>query len=399
MKAKSARDGAPIFTYGLLVVTVTHALTHVFQNIHIAIFPILRGPNEFNLSLQQLGVIAAIPPLCQALLSIPTGLLSDRYGSRRMLIVSMTVAAVGSLIASQAMNPIMLTLAVSLVYVNTAIYHPASYSLTTRIFRSRDRSKALGIHGAGGTFGMAVGPISVSILMTFFAFGWRQVYLFWFIPMLVGLLLVLMIRSEPTEDVRDDVQPQSSQQTSKGSLFTLSFILFFVFLAVRNLGVQMFSPLLTVFLVDERGLDISLASIVLGGHTLVGIVSAPIGGFLTSRFGEKRWLLITLTLAFAFLAVAITVPNIYVFIALYISHGFCSSLGWAAHSSITATLSPSRQRGLGYAFYFLPSQIMGVVAPLIATSVAATFGLTSLFIVSLAIQAVSIAVFRFGVKV
>jgi MFS family permease len=246
---------------------------------------------------------------------------------------------------------------------------------------------------------MAIGPISVSILMTFFAFSWRQVYLFWFIPMLIGLFLVLMIRSEPTEDVRDDVQPQSSQQASKGSLFTFSFILFLVFLAVRSLGVQMFDPFLTVFLVDERGLDVSLASMVLGGHALVGIVSAPIGGFLASKFGEKRWLLITLTLAFALLAVAITVTNIYVFIVLYISHGFCSNLGWAAHSSITATLSPSRQRGLGYAFYFLPGEIMGVVALLIAPSVAVTFGLTSLFIVSLAIQAVSIAVLKFGVKV
>jgi len=399
MKSESTRNGTPLFTYGLLVVTVTHALTHVFQYIHIAIFPILMGPNEFNLSLQQLGVIVAIPPLCQALLAIPIGLLTDRYGCKRMLIVSMIVAAVGSLFAFYAMNPFMLTLAVSLVYVNTVIYHPASYSLTTRLFRSENRSKALGIHGAGGTFGMALGPISVSILMTFFALSWRQVYLFWFIPMLIGLLLVLMLRSEPIENYRDEVQPQSSQQTVKTSLFNVGFILFLVFLIVRNLGLQMFSPFLTVFFVDERGLEISLASMVLGASTLMGIISAPIGGFLASKFGDKRWLLMTLTLALILVTGAIIIPNNYVLITLYISYGFCSSLGWAAHSSITATLSPSRQRGLGYAFYFLPSEIMGVAAPLIATSLAATFGLTSLFIISFAIQAVSIAVLKFGVKI
>jgi len=57
----------------------THALTHIFGGVHTSIFSILRA--EFGLSLQQLGIIAAIPPLCQTLLTIPTGLLSDRYGA------------------------------------------------------------------------------------------------------------------------------------------------------------------------------------------------------------------------------------------------------------------------------------------------------------------------------
>jgi hypothetical protein len=40
---------------------------------------------------------------------------------------------------------------------------------------------------------MAIGPISVTILMAFFAFTWRQVYLFWIIPLMVGMLAVLRI--------------------------------------------------------------------------------------------------------------------------------------------------------------------------------------------------------------
>jgi len=85
------QKSASILSYGLLAMTVTHTLTHVFQQIHLALFPTIR--NEFNLSLQQLGIIAAIPPLCQALLSIPTGLLSDRFGSKKMILVSLFVAA------------------------------------------------------------------------------------------------------------------------------------------------------------------------------------------------------------------------------------------------------------------------------------------------------------------
>ena len=78
---------ASIISYGLLVMTLTHTITHVFQNMPSALFPILMKPDEFNLTLQQIGIIAAIPPLCSALLSIPMGLLSDRYGSRKMVFI------------------------------------------------------------------------------------------------------------------------------------------------------------------------------------------------------------------------------------------------------------------------------------------------------------------------
>jgi hypothetical protein len=60
-----AKKAVSFINYGLIVMTVTHVLTHVFGGVHPAIFSLLR--EEFNLSLQQLGIIAAIPPLLQAL--------------------------------------------------------------------------------------------------------------------------------------------------------------------------------------------------------------------------------------------------------------------------------------------------------------------------------------------
>ncbi len=145
---EKAKKAVSFINYGLIVMTVTHVLTHVFGGIHPAIFSILR--EEFSLSLQQLGIIAAIPPLLQALVSIPTGLLSDKFGSKRMVLVSLVVALLGALLASQTTNPLMFIVAISIVYLNTTIYHPASYSYTSNLFEGKDRPKALGLHGAGG---------------------------------------------------------------------------------------------------------------------------------------------------------------------------------------------------------------------------------------------------------
>ena len=70
LKPENIERGATIFTYGLVVMTVTHTLTHLFQRMPSALFPTLMKPTEFNLTLQQVGIIAAIPPLCSAILSI-----------------------------------------------------------------------------------------------------------------------------------------------------------------------------------------------------------------------------------------------------------------------------------------------------------------------------------------
>lgn len=396
MKRETAKRGDSILSYGLLVMIVTHTLTHVFGRVYTALFPILR--DEFSLSIQQLGIIAAIPPLCQTILAIPSGLLSDRLGSKKMLLASLVIAAIGSLAASQAANPLMFIIAASLVYVNTTIYHPAAYSFITRFSRPRDRSKALGLHGAGGTLGMAIGPISISILVGALALGWRQVYLFWSFPILLGIITVLRIKSEPKEVVTvDTVDKGNVPQTS--SLLSPSLALFLLFLGLRMVAHGMSGSFMALYLVDDRNLSESLASFFIGTNSLMGIVAAPIGGFFAARYGDKRWLLRVLALSYTCFGLAFMISNTTVFVILYLIYGFFNLLGMAANSAIMAQLSPSKQRGLGYALFFLPGSLVGAIAPIVAASIAETFGLSSLFYVSIAVYFAGLGVLRFGVKV
>ena len=401
MVTGKTEKAASIISYGLLVMTLTHTLTHVFQRMPSALFPTLMRPEEFNLTLQQIGIIAAIPPLCSALLSIPMGLLSDRYGARKMVFASMVVSALGALLASQASNPIIFIVAISLLSVSTTIYHPAAYSFTTKIVKPGDRPKVLGIHGAGGTLGMSLGPISLSILIGLLAFGWRQAFLFWLIPIILGAITVFGIKTEPTEDLQ--VNPASQMVEAKKpnirSMMTTSLLLFLVFVGIRSIGRSMVGSFLPIYMVNTKGISESLANIIYGGNTLMGLIAAPLGGALASRFGEKRWLIGVLILSYICLGLAFLVPNTIAFTALYLISGFFNFLGMAANSSIVAKLSPSSQRGLGYALFFLPGSLMGAVAPVIAAFIGEVFGLSSIFYASIVVYAAGLFVLWFGVKI
>ena len=394
----NAKKAVSFINYGLIVMTVTHVLTHVFGGVHPAIFSILR--EEFSLSLQQLGIIAAIPPLLQALISIPTGLLSDRFGSKRMVLVSLVVALLGALLASQTTNPLMFIVAISIVYLNTTIYHPASYSYTSNLFEGRDRPKALGLHGAGGTLGHAMGPLSVSILIGLLGMEWRQVYLFLGAPLLLGIVMLLFLK-DGGETKSEEVEQETVElgAPSATSILTKSMVMFLSYSSLRMMGGSMISNFIVLYLQDVRHLDLALASFIASGTMLFGFIAAPIGGFMAARFGEKKWILVTFSLACILLAISVFVPSATMFAILYIGYGFCNTLGMAGRSSIMAILSPRGQRGLGYALFFLPGSLMGAIAPVIAGYIAQNYGFNTIFYLSIGIFVLALGVLRFLVKV
>ncbi len=388
-----------ILSYGLFVMMGTHTLTHTFQYIHTALFPILK--EEFSLGYYELGLIAAIPPLCQALLSIPAGMLSDKFGSKRMIVFSMILSLAGSVVAGFTQNAWMLIAAVSLLYLNTTFYHPPSYSYVTKIFKKGDRSKALGIHGAGGTLGVAIGPISISVLISVFALEWRQVYLFWFIPLLVGLFMVFRVRpeaamSDETPNQPKEATPIDSKLETK-SVVSKDMFWFMVFQAARGMGASMSAAFFTIYLVENQGWSLAAASLVFGASSLMGIFAAPIGGFFADKVGEKRWTAINVGICSVSYGLAFLIPGALAL--FYLGYGFFNLLSMASNSALTAKLSPQRQRGLGYALYFLPSSLMAAVAPMIAAFIANTYGLFPIFMASTAVFMISVPILHFGVRV
>jgi len=391
--SRSVEKGTRLLTYGLLVMVVSHTLTHVFGGIHTAIFGILR--DEFSLTLKQLGLIAAIPPLCQSLLAIPTGLLSDRVGSKKMLLLSFIFAAAGAILAGLARNPLMLVIAVSLVYINTTIYHPASYSYTTKMFTLGNRSKALGLHGAGGNLGHATGPLAVSLLVGVLAWQWRRVYLALAVPMIIGIIMVLFLKSE--EDEEDEERTPVKGEATK--FLTTSLLMFLVYTALRSMGGSMISSFLVLYLQDVRGMEIALASFLASSTNLTGLIAAPAGGYLASKFGDKRWLQVSIFIAYSFLALCFNIPGNTAFIIFYVLYGFSNTLGMAPRNSLIAQLTPRKQRGLGYALLFLPGSIVGAIAPVVAGYLAEIIGFGSIFNIAVGVNFLSLAILHFMVKV
>ena len=390
-----------MLSYGIIVMSVTHLFAHVFDRVFPALMPIFR--DEFSLTLVELGIIASIPYAFQTFLSIPAGYFTDKYGAKKAMTLSFIISIASATVVAISTNVWMLIFSISCLALVTTIYHPASYSYTTKIATSKNRSRALGLQNAGGPLGMSVGPLSLSLVTGFLGYGWRFVYFLWIIPIIIVLLAVQRLRSEETSTTAvkssEPSNPIPDTKPNLKSLFTFGLVVFLVYSAIRNMGGQMISTFLPTYLKDFRGLSVADASLIYGSINLMGVFSAPLGGFLADRVGTKRWLVCVSAVATAFLGLSYVATTTTLFLIFYFLNSFTTFLGMAANSAVVASLTPSSQRGMGYALFFLPMSIVGSITPAIAGIIGQSLGLSFLFPLGLVISALALVMLQFGVRI
>jgi FSR family fosmidomycin resistance protein-like MFS transporter len=234
--------------------------------------------------------------------------------------------------------------------------------------------------------------------MGVFALGWRQVYIFWCLPLVLGIVSALFLRSAPRDDVGVVEGTPDGDRAGATTLLTAGMVMFLAFISVRSMGTAMNQAFMALYLVNSRGFSAATASTLIGLNTLVGIGGSVLGGLFAVRYGEKRWLLATLLLGYTCYSLAILIPGQVTFVILYLGFGFINFMATAANAAIMAKLSPGKQRGLAYALYFLPGSIMGAVAPVLAASIGDVYGLPAIFYAAMFLFFLSVAVLQFGVR-
>jgi DHA2 family multidrug resistance protein-like MFS transporter len=146
---------------------------------------------------QQLWIIDAYPLVLAALL-VTMGVLGDRFGRRRMLLIGATGFAAVSALAAFAPSAEWLIAARAAMGVFGAMLMPSTLSLLRSIFVNRDQRRlAIAVWAAGFSAGAALGPVVGGILLEHFA--WGAVFLM-AVPVLVPLLILAPILVPESRD-------------------------------------------------------------------------------------------------------------------------------------------------------------------------------------------------------
>ncbi|HVV94366.1 MAG TPA: MFS transporter [Hyphomicrobiales bacterium] len=99
------------------------------------------------------------------------GVVADRWGRRRSLLVGLALFAVSSLGAALSTTPLMLIAARAIMGIGGAALIPATLATLSEVFDDRERPKAFGLWAASVGMALALGPVLGGFLLDHFAWG------------------------------------------------------------------------------------------------------------------------------------------------------------------------------------------------------------------------------------
>jgi len=174
---------------------------------------------KLDASVNQVVWVSSAYMLAYAVPLLITGRLGDRFGSKNLYLVGLTVFTLSSLWCGLTSTIGMLILARVVQGLGASIMTPQTMAIITRIFPAAQRGSAMAVWGATAGVAMVVGPILGGILTD--GLGWEWIF---FVNIPVGLIgFVLALRLVPALPTHEHSFDWLGVALSGAGLFLLAF--------------------------------------------------------------------------------------------------------------------------------------------------------------------------------
>lgn len=285
----------------LLVLSFGHLATDVCQSALPAILPFLK--TKLMLSYAMTGIIMMASNITSSVIQPLFGYLSDRKGKAFLLPLGCFFAGLGLSLLAVPNNYELVLLLVVVSGLGIASYHPEGFK-TARLFTGDKPATGLSIFTVGGNVGLAVGPVAVTFVISYFGLNSLPLMLVFALIFLVMLLFTWgsITQARPSGSSAKETSTAGTSARTYRSLALL--VATVVMRSWTHFGLMAYIPF---YYIDyEKGYPLyagTLVSVFLAG----GAVGTILGSPLADRWGHKKFLIMSLTvtsLAFPLIFVA-----------------------------------------------------------------------------------------------
>ena len=351
-----------------------HGIKHFGQGALTVIGPLLKA--SLSLSEVSYALIFSSMNVSSGLSNIPAGILSDMYRRKIawLLAISMFTISFGYLLIGLTKIYILILVGVILIGFGTSFWHaPAFGTLAARY--PQKKGFALSMHLTGAQIGNTLGPpiigglisgITLGSFIKFSGFGWETVSMLLVVPMiLTGVLVLVFFKSAGIESDSNWSFQEYWERTK--TLIEDKIILGLIILGAMRASIHTsFQLWLAVYLKEE--LDYS--AWIIGWHialiTAAGIISTPIMGILSDKFGRKPVIQISMSLMAIYLFLFLIFDE---GIGLVILIGLLGMFFFSVMPIVTAATMdrvPKGSEGSGTALNFIGMSLIGFMSPVIS---------------------------------
>ncbi|HHX24513.1 MAG: MFS transporter [Tepidanaerobacteraceae bacterium] len=332
-----------------------------------ALYPLLSVIGEdYNLTSTMMGTITSSYFLVYVAMQIPSGVLADKFGNKKLLILSYIVAGFALLgFGLFAKSYILLLLFTAVHGFGASSFYPCAYGIMLKTVDSKQWGIGAAIVNLGMSFGLIIGlAISGPLYLHFKSYSGI------FIILAILTILAALVFNRILPHVARDNESNSKKafpliQILKNS--DLLFINLAQFCALYGYWTAVtWGP---TFFQEERGISIQLAGLFVAIVGVSAILPSLVIGRISDKYGRKRIALLLFPLgAITIFLMAYASSNITIVMSL-IAYGIVGKSSWdpiaVAWAGRHATAMDKDAMGTAMGVFNFSGMMSAVIAPVV----------------------------------
>ncbi len=308
-------------------------------NTVLALIPSLESYFDVDISFIAASITIYMIPF--AFFQIFSGALSDIYGRKKIITFGLFTFSLASLCCAYSTVISSFLAARALQGLGSAFVSPTIMATIGDTFSYRERGKVMGGYGASTTSGIALGPLVGGFLALI---DWRLVFFMLSIfSGVLGLLYLFYFKSPEGDGELKSVIGKMKGVLTKKSFLTLCTIGFLVFFG--NIAAMTFlSDTLKLSVTEDR------IGILLSTFGFIGIVTAPVAGYLTDSIGRRKTLFTGLSIMLCAFLVFLPLDSYILFFIPIAIMGIGSTAAFTSLNTMIVECTPE-SRGAASSIY------------------------------------------------
>ncbi|NLL18661.1 MAG: MFS transporter [Clostridia bacterium] len=381
----------------LLVVALTIFVDSFIGGVVVPVLPLYA--DTLDLSSFQLGAIFAAYSAVFLFLSIPMGVLSDRFGRRNIMILGMVGLTITTVAFTFAKSFIMLVLIRLLQGIAASATWMVGPALIADMYPPKERGGKMGLAMAGNSFGFLFGPVAGGILYDWG--GYAAPFLLSALITVLVLIATVIVIKEPEE--RAVAEEKVSGEGSLAVLLGNKVLLVGCgVMLLASMGLGFIDPLLPGYFNHKFGASSTTIGWLFAAMAIASLIAQPVFGRLSDAVGRVFPIatgIVAMALAFALFSEAGTIAMSMVAMAvLGLTHGLTTAPIPAMLADAMLQKNRNASYGTAIGFNNTAFSIGYTVGPLIGGAIVDIWSLKSLFIAFAVVMFCYLPVLLVGAK-
>lgn len=317
---------------------------------------------DFHVGAAALGTTASAFFLGYTLMQIPGGYLTDRFGSKRLIIVSLLTWSVLTMVTGWAWSLAALVAIRFLFGIAEGPYPAAALKRISENYGKDEKSQATSALISSNYAGAAVAPLLIVPIIA--SAGWRNAFVWLGVIGLVVLVAYYLVERPIKQAATSGAQRPKIEWRNIDSRVWV-FVVIGLALNIITKGLETWMP---VYFLQARGINLKNLTWLVPLPVISGGIAALISGFVMVHWfkGRERWMISIasfLTLAFMFglfkssSLVAVVIFDVLIY--------FVKSLAFTGIFSFTAQILSEQTYGSSIGIVNFGGQLGGFIGPLL----------------------------------